>query len=123
MAANLLLLRAFLAVVAVAVGVSGETHHFVGGDDGLGPDFNLTSWIEGRVFRVGDKLWFKYDGPDEDMIMEVNGPDELESCDVSNPIKMYVDRRVPLEREGLHYFASGNVENCRSGLKLIVPVQ
>ncbi|EPS61406.1 hypothetical protein M569_13394 [Genlisea aurea] len=115
------ILRAFLtAVLASAlVEVSGETHHEA---TGWGPFFNVTSWLDGRVFRRGDKLWFYYSEPDGDMIVEVKGPKELEACDLSNPIQMYTDH-VPLDRRGMHYFASANLRNCNDGLKLAVPVE
>lgn len=45
---------ALLAILAaLALGVSAETHHIVGG---WGPDFNATAWLLGRFFTVGDKL-------------------------------------------------------------------
>lgn len=45
-----------LAVTLTAVGVSAQTHHVVGGDNGWGPDFDVSSWLSGRVFSVGDKM-------------------------------------------------------------------
>lgn len=50
---------------------------------------------------------------------------EYESCDVSNPIRMYTDGldSVPLEEQGIRYFVSSREESCKSGLKLHVEVQ
>lgn len=57
--------------------------------------------------------------------MELKGKEEYESCDASNPIKMYTDGldAIPLEREGIKYFVSSEPENCKNGLKVHVNVQ
>lgn len=62
-------------------------------------------------------------GSDERMV-EVRGVEELESCDVSNPIRMYGEgvNHVALEEEGVRYFTSANPDTCRNGLKLPVTV-
>lgn len=50
-----------LFLVAVAVSgpeqlVSAQTYHVVGGEDGWSSASSISSWLSGRVFRVGDKL-------------------------------------------------------------------
>lgn len=57
-------------------------------------------------------------------MVEVRGVEELESCDVSNPIRMYGEgvNHVALEEEGVRYFTSANPDTCRNGLKLPVTV-
>ncbi|KAK4439412.1 hypothetical protein Salat_0276100 [Sesamum alatum] len=114
----------FVAVVLSGAGVSATTHHVVGGDGGWGPDFNVSSWLAGRVFRVGDKIWFKHSGAEEESIVEVESPEEFQSCNLKNPIRMYTDRvsHVALEKEGVRYFTSANPESCLNGLKLPVAV-
>ncbi|KAI3456528.1 hypothetical protein Pfo_013191 [Paulownia fortunei] len=115
----------FLLVVALTgAGVSAQTHHFVGGDRGWGPALDVNSWLSGRVFRVGDKIWFNYSGT-EDSVVELPGLEEFLSCNLTNPIRMYTDpvSHVALENEGVRYFTSGNLESCKNGLKLPVPVQ
>ncbi|KAL7130390.1 hypothetical protein ABFS83_13G130600 [Erythranthe nasuta] len=120
---------AAVALVVVALsgggaGVSAQTHHVVGGDNGWGPAFNVSSWLSGRVFKVGDKIWFNYSGT-EDSIVELQNMEEFVSCNFTNPIRMYTDptTHVSLEEEGVRYFASGNLDSCKNGLKLPVPIQ
>lgn len=50
--------------------------------------------------------------------------EEYESCDLSNPIKMYTDglEVISLAEEGIRYFLSSKPENCKRGLKLHVEV-
>ncbi|CAI9755098.1 unnamed protein product [Fraxinus pennsylvanica] len=118
-------LTALLVVVLVAVTVGaqevqGPVHHVVGGDHRS----DIGSWLSGRVFRVGDKIWFTYSAPQESVV-ELQSLEEYKSCDLSNPIKMYTDgvNQIPLEREGSRYFVIGNQENCNNGLKLHVDVK
>lgn len=56
--------------------------------------------------------------------MELKTKGELESCEISNPIKMYTEglNQVTLEGEGSQYFTSTNPESCKKGLKLHVKV-
>nr|GMC87882.1 mavicyanin-like isoform X2 [Ipomoea batatas] len=60
-----------------------------------------------------------------DSIVELGSLEEYESCDLSNPIRMLTDGldKISLDGEGIRYFASGNIDNCRNGLKLPVNVQ
>ncbi|KAI6704123.1 hypothetical protein NL676_013259 [Syzygium grande] len=104
--------------------VGAQVHHVVGGDRGWDASSAVGSWSSGRVFRVGDKLWFAYSAAQES-IVELMTRDEYESCDVSNPIRMYTDGldSVPLEEQGIRYFTSSREESCKSGLKLHVEVQ
>lgn len=58
------------------------------------------------------------------LVVELRSSEEYESCDMSNPIKMYTEglHTIPLEKEGTRYFVSSNSENCKNGLKLHVNV-
>ncbi|KZV06885.1 hypothetical protein F511_45635 [Dorcoceras hygrometricum] len=61
MGAPLFRVLAAVFVVVFAVSgpgnlVSGQTHHVVGGEEGWSSGSNISSWLSGRVFRVGDKL-------------------------------------------------------------------
>lgn len=58
------------------------------------------------------------------IIMELQSKEEYDSCDVTNPIKMYTEGvdSISLEREGIRYFVSSEPENCNKGLKLHVEV-
>ncbi|GMH30264.1 hypothetical protein Nepgr_032107 [Nepenthes gracilis] len=100
-----------------------QVHHVVGDDRGWDESCDIASWSAGRVFRVGDFIWFTYSAAVE-KIVELKSKEEFESCDSSNPIGMYTDGldKVLLDREGIRYFASGNPESCKKGLKLPVHV-
>ncbi|KAI3969679.1 hypothetical protein MKX01_020240 [Papaver californicum] len=98
-------------------------HHLVGEDRGWDVSNDLTSWASGKVFRVGDDIWFSCSAAQE-MVAELGSKEEYETCDITNPIKMYTDglNSVHLDGEGSRYFVSGMPESCKNGLKLHVHV-
>uniref|UniRef100_A0A5B7A0F5 Putative Copper binding protein 9 n=1 Tax=Davidia involucrata TaxID=16924 RepID=A0A5B7A0F5_DAVIN len=121
--------KQFIALVVILVAIGGkwvgaQVHHVVGGDRGWDPSSDVGSWSSGRIFRVGDKIWFAYSAAQES-ILELGSVEEYLSCDLSNPIRMYTEGldRVALDGEGVRYFASGKHESCKNGLKLHVDVQ
>ncbi|KAF8033213.1 hypothetical protein BT93_D1962 [Corymbia citriodora subsp. variegata] len=125
MAAAAVSAAAVLVLVSLNAGWAGaQVHHVVGGDRGWDASSGVGSWSSGRVFRVGDKLWFAYSAAQES-IVELTTRAEYESCDVRNPIRMYTDGLdgIPLEAQGVRYFASSREESCKGGLKLHVEVQ
>ncbi len=88
----------------------------------------LYEYISVSVFlQVEWKLcaWagFTYSAAQESII-ELKGKEEYESCDISNPIKMYTDGLdgISLDGEGIRYFVSSKPESCKNGLKLHVEV-
>uniref|UniRef100_A0A7N0UD33 Phytocyanin domain-containing protein n=1 Tax=Kalanchoe fedtschenkoi TaxID=63787 RepID=A0A7N0UD33_KALFE len=120
---------ALALVLAAAAGLGGswvgaQVHHVVGGDRGWDPDSGLGAWSSRRVFSVGDKLWFTYSAAKES-VAELRTRQEFESCDVTNPIRMYTDgiNSLSLDEEGSRYFASSKAESCKNGLKLRVEVK
>ncbi|OWM85609.1 mavicyanin-like [Punica granatum] len=112
-----------ILMAALASPAGAQVHHVVGGDVGWDPSSDIASWAAGRIFSVGDKIWFAYSAAQES-IVELRSKEEYESCDVANPIRMYKDGidAVLLEEEGIRYFASSRAENCKSGLRLPVAV-
>ncbi|KAF8410801.1 hypothetical protein HHK36_003338 [Tetracentron sinense] len=115
-----------LVVISLSLGgrwVGAQVHHVVGGDRGWDSASNIESWSSGRVFRVGDKIWFTYSAAQESLA-ELRSSDEFESCEISNPIRMYTGGidMFSLDGEGTRYFASGSVESCNIGLKLHIEV-
>ncbi|AES64456.1 putative cupredoxin [Medicago truncatula] len=114
-----------MAVAMMSMDVAtSEVHHVVGGDHGWDPNSDILSWSSGRVFRVGDQIWFAYSAA-QGLVAELKSREEYESCNMSNPIKMYTEglHTIPLEKEGIRYFVSSDSENCKNGLKLNVEVQ
>lgn len=100
------------------------THHIVGDDRGWDPSSDVAAWAAPQNFLIGDSLWFTYSSAVENVV-ELRSKDEYEACDLSNPIRMYNDglSKVPLRGEGIRYFASGNAESCKKGLKIPVQVK
>ncbi|XAR65723.1 hypothetical protein NMG60_11009924 [Bertholletia excelsa] len=117
-----------LVVVWVAVGgqwvVDGQVHHVVGDDRGWDLSSDVTSWLSGRKFSVGDIIWFAYSAAQENLV-ELGTKEEYDACNVSNPVRTYTNGldRVPLDREEIRYFASGTPESCKKGLKMHVEVK
>ncbi|KAK9051777.1 hypothetical protein SSX86_028405 [Deinandra increscens subsp. villosa] len=118
------LLVALLVVTGGMLAGAQVVHHVVSGDRDSDTSTDVGPWSSGRTFRVGDSLLFRYFAPHE-MIVELASMEEYYSCDLTNPIKMYTDRvnQVPLQKEGIRYFASGSYEKCKNGLKLPVHVR
>ncbi|XVF26160.1 hypothetical protein REPUB_Repub13aG0275400 [Reevesia pubescens] len=111
---------------AASLGVKragAQVQHVVGGDRGWDPSSDLASWSSDRNFMVGDKIWFAYSAAQES-IVELKSKNDYESCDVTNPIRMYTDGLdgIPLDGEGIRYFVSSKHESCKNGLKLHVEV-
>ncbi|KAJ0081892.1 hypothetical protein Patl1_09813 [Pistacia atlantica] len=121
--ASALVMIVFMAVSLGGKWAAAEVHHVVGNDRGWDLPSDVAGWSSGRVFRVGDKLWFTYSAAQES-IAEIKTKEEYESCDVSNPIKMFTDGldSILLDGEGIRYFVSSKTENCKNGLKLHVDV-
>ncbi|XP_057537454.1 umecyanin-like [Amaranthus tricolor] len=120
-----LTLMIVVAIVFVYGGkqVDGQVHHVVGQDSGWDAASDIASWAAGRTFLLGDFLWFGYSsGLHNDYVVELKTKEEFESCDVSNPIKMYINGvdKISFEEEGIRYFASANPDKCKKGLKFPV---
>ncbi|KVH96766.1 mavicyanin-like [Cynara cardunculus var. scolymus] len=126
MPAMKLVVGLFILTVVAAGKLAGAqvVHHVVSGDRPSDTSTDVGPWSSGRIFRVGDSLLFRYFSPHE-IIVELASMEEYYSCDLTNPIKMYTDHvnEVPLEKEGIRYFASGSYDKCKNGLKLPVQVK
>lgn len=104
--------------------VEGKVHHVVGDDRGWDTSTDVAAWAARKIFRVGDSLWFTYSAALENVV-EVRTREEYESCDVTNPIRMYTDglSDVSLDSDRTRYFTSGNFNSCKNGLRLRVHVK
>ncbi|KAK4369722.1 hypothetical protein RND71_009197 [Anisodus tanguticus] len=121
---KLLIVAAAAILFTAATVVGAQVYHVVGEDRGWDPSTDVASWSSKRVFRVGDKIWFTYSAAQESLV-ELRSEEDFTSCDVTNPIDMYTDGldTISLEGEGIRYFASGNTESCKNGLKIPVKIQ
>ncbi|GAA0150090.1 hypothetical protein LIER_09107 [Lithospermum erythrorhizon] len=117
-----------LAIVLLSMAIPGHMaaaihHHVVGDDKGWDISSDLATWASGRVFKVGDNIWFDKTASQESLV-ELESVNEFSSCDLTNPIKMYTEgiNKVSLDGEGSRYFISGDSGSCKKGLKLHINV-
>ncbi|CAH2063417.1 unnamed protein product [Thlaspi arvense] len=113
-AALLLLLAAVPAVFAVTFQV-GDT---AGWNNGV----NYTTWVNGKIFRVGDTLEFKY-GPSHSVSV-VDKPD-YDNCDGSRPTQSFSggrETKIRLRSVGTMHFLCPTPGHCLGGMKLAVPI-
>ncbi|KAL5576327.1 hypothetical protein UlMin_018026 [Ulmus minor] len=123
---KVLVLALVLATATLGLGgqwVGAQVHHVVGGDRGWEAASDVATWSSGKIFRVGDKIWFAYSAA-QGSVAELGSREEYEACDVSNPIRMYTDglESIHLNGEGFRYFASSDPDHCKNGLRLHVEV-
>lgn len=105
------------------VDLCSAVEHVVGDDRGWAPHSDFYAWASGKIFHVGDNLWFAY-ASGEQSVIELKSKEEWEACNVSNPIRLYnggVDS-VPLVHVGTRYFSTRRVEDCQNGMKLRINV-
>lgn len=107
------------AATVMNMSTCSAVQHVVGEDRGWDPSYsNFQGWASGKIFQVGDNLWFAYASAQQN-VLELKSQEELEKCDLSNPTKLYnggLDA-VALVKTGNRYFSSGRVEDCRNGMK------
>ncbi|KAL3619376.1 hypothetical protein CASFOL_036946 [Castilleja foliolosa] len=118
----LLIIMIFVAAAAMIVPCSG-TDYMVGDDVGwrLGVDYSM--WAQGKDFRVGDTLVFKY-YPGAHNVIEVNESD-YGKCASSNlstvPFTSGIDV-VHLTTPGKKGYICSVGEHCSAGMKLGITV-
>ncbi|XP_042519183.1 uclacyanin 1-like [Macadamia integrifolia] len=102
-----------LSVGGGGIGVAASTAevHVVGGNRGWDIVSDIAAWV---CIFIGSR----------ESIVEVGSREELEACDVTNPIHMYTDGldSITLDGVGTRFFASSSSDSCRKGLKLNIDV-
>ncbi|XP_062213037.1 chemocyanin-like [Phragmites australis] len=95
-----------------------ESAMFTVGDRG-GWTFNTNSWTNGKRFKAGDVLVFKYDSTAHDVVA-VNAAG-YKGCTRPRGAKVYKsgNDRVTLAR-GTNYFICSIPGHCQSGMKIAV---
>ncbi|CAL9175263.1 unnamed protein product [Musa hybrid cultivar] len=117
------MLLAVLVILAAAVAVpqSAIAADFTVGDDsGWLPNFNYSSWTQGKEFRVGDNLVFKYMQGAHN-VMQVGGPD-FKACNTSAvAINTFTSGNdlVALDTPGRRWYMCGFGDHCTRGQKLV----
>lgn len=83
----------------------------------------FAGWCACFFFCYFAAVGFTYSAALESVV-ELRNREDFESCDISNPIRMYTDGldKVSLDGQGSRYFASGSLDSCKKGLKLHVHV-
>ncbi|TVU41531.1 hypothetical protein EJB05_15059, partial [Eragrostis curvula] len=95
----------------------------VGDNDGWRAGFNKTGWTDGKTFRVGDTLLFKYT-KGQHTVVEVNGADfracnlqgqRLGAWNTGNDV-------VRLQNPGRRWFICDVAGHCDGGMKMLITV-
>ncbi|KAB2628161.1 basic blue protein-like [Pyrus ussuriensis x Pyrus communis] len=99
--------------------------NIVGDEKRWSPDANLTQWTEGKKFKAGDVLVFKYNRDPFLMVAAVRDKYLFEKCDLYvGAINLYRsgNDHVVLEK-GTTYFAPYLTTYCENGMKLTIDVE
>ncbi|KAJ4721724.1 Basic blue protein [Melia azedarach] len=96
------------------------SEHVVGGNKGWDLYPELYFWPDGKHFKAGDVLIFKYNNP----LFHVEAVNESQYINCNSegqPKKIYSSGhdRVVLHK-GLNYFICGGIDYCGYGMKIVV---
>ncbi|KAL7150181.1 hypothetical protein ABFS83_05G093100 [Erythranthe nasuta] len=117
---------AFLITMIIALAVAPAafaTDYTVGDDSGWKLGVNYTTWAEGKNFRVGDTIMFKYKSGAHN-VMKVNGSD-FQKCASSNETAVPLTTGndvIPLATPGKKWYICTIGEHCFKGMKLVITV-
>ncbi|CAD5169682.1 unnamed protein product [Musa acuminata subsp. malaccensis] len=111
-----------LSFAAAALQSAMAADIVVGDEKGWLPDFNYTSWVQGKQFKVGDNLVFKYKAGAHN-VMQVWGV-EFEACSASAAAIVFAtgNDMVALDAPGKRWYICGVGDHCSRGQKLAVDV-
>nr|CAD1826692.1 unnamed protein product [Ananas comosus var. bracteatus] len=89
--------------------------------DASGWTFNTVGWTNGKTFKAGDVLVFKYN-PNIHNVVAVNAA-AYKSCTVPAGARVFKsgNDRIRL-RKGTHRFICGSAGHCNAGMKIAVRV-
>ncbi|KAL8053703.1 hypothetical protein ABFX02_05G090200 [Erythranthe guttata] len=119
-------LRAFLVTVVVVVAAVSPAlaiDYIVGDDAGWDLDFDYTKWTEGKDFRVGDTIAFKYK-PGVHNVLKVNGPD-FQRCTSTNATSVPLTSGkdvITILSPGKKWYICDIGDHCSMGMKLVISV-
>ncbi|CAL9043603.1 unnamed protein product [Musa banksii] len=111
-----------LSFAAAALQSAMAADIVVGDEKGWLPDFNYTSWAQGKQFKVGDNLLFEYKAGAHN-VMQVWGV-EFEACSASAAAIVFAtgNDMVALDAPGKRWYICGVGDHCSRGQKLAVDV-
>ncbi|XP_010548684.1 PREDICTED: basic blue protein-like [Tarenaya hassleriana] len=113
--------RVFIAAMSVCVLLQSQvalsTNYVVG--DSSGWFFGVSAWPNGKTFKAGDVLEFKYDVTMHSVV-EV-GKSDYESCNIPSDATTYNsgDDKITLSN-GTSYFVCGFPGHCAAGMKIAI---
>ncbi|KAJ0042922.1 hypothetical protein Pint_18005 [Pistacia integerrima] len=115
-----LLLVYLLVTLSIAL-TTNATTYVVGDSSGWDISSDLDSWVQDKVFKVGDSLMFQYSSSNS--VSEVKRK-SFKACNTSDVLNTFSNGNttVPLTQPGERYFISGNKLYCLGGMKLQVNV-
>ncbi|XAR55013.1 hypothetical protein NMG60_11030380 [Bertholletia excelsa] len=118
--------RIFVVAAAVAAAIALPpclaTEFVVGDNKGWALNFDYQAWTQGKEFRVGDKLVFKYKQGAHNVI-RVDGA-TFRNCTpaaTAGPLTTGNDVII-LATEGRKWYICGVGNHCESGMKLAITV-
>ncbi|XP_048443144.1 basic blue protein-like [Pyrus x bretschneideri] len=115
----------FVSCLLLQCGQVDAKEYIVGDEKRWSPDANLTQWTEGKKFKAGDVLVFKYNRDPFLMVAAVRDKYLFEKCDLyAGAINIYRSGNdyVVLEK-GTTYFAPYLTPYCENGMKLTIDVE
>ncbi|KAI9093615.1 hypothetical protein K1719_027064 [Acacia pycnantha] len=106
----------------MAMAISVATDFIVGDEKGWTLGFDYQTWAANKVFRVGDKLIFKY-ATGVHNVFKVNGTDFI-NCTVPAESQGLTTGEdvIVLETAGRKWYLCGVGGHCQSGQKLFINV-
>ncbi|XP_011081178.1 chemocyanin-like [Sesamum indicum] len=122
MAPRAFLIAVIATILAIAAPASAAYNYIVGDDAGWTLGVNYTQWVEGKDFRVGDKLVFKYDNTAHN-VAKVNGSD-FQQCVASNASNLLTsgNDEITLSAPGKKWYICSIADHCAKGMKLVITV-
>ncbi|KAJ0982583.1 hypothetical protein J5N97_010838 [Dioscorea zingiberensis] len=108
----------------MAIATIHATEHIVGDDNGWTLNFDYQAWAQGKEFRVGDKLVFKYTQGNHNVYKV--GPSDFQACTVpTGAVELTSGNdEIMLMTEGRKWYICGIEDgyHCTMGQKLVIDV-
>ncbi|WOK94620.1 uclacyanin-3-like [Canna indica] len=123
MASSYMLVVLSVVLLSVVAPFVKAADFIIGDDSGWIPDFNYTAWVEGKHFRVGDNIIFKYTEGVHNVI-PVGGA-AFKACNASgatNNVFSSGNDVMPLNTAGRKWYICGKGNHCERGQKLVITV-
>ncbi|KAK8510573.1 hypothetical protein V6N13_110085 [Hibiscus sabdariffa] len=116
--ASLAKLRVALLICRMVFsGTIDAATYTVGGSGGW--TFNMVTWPQGKRFRAGDTLLFKYDPTIHNVVAVNKGG--YQSCITPAGAKVYKSGKDVVKlRKGLNFFICNVAGHCESGMKIAI---